>query len=152
MSFSIAFLDDPTSYPYDDPATPQAKGVLILGEAREHFGSSLFQWSKKEYETQWRYAIKALLDGNDRAALITEYVGPQAATHLEWWPMYVVDNAVFIQNHLLFYDQLTQPFSLQNPFSFVPDRRTTNEEGKKISEWTVAIPEVEEFARALLFW
>jgi hypothetical protein len=94
MPFSIGFLNEPPSYPYDDPATPEARGVLILGEAKEYFGSSLYQWSKKEYETQWRHAIRALLDGNDRAALITEYVGPQAATHLEWWPMYVVGNSV----------------------------------------------------------
>jgi hypothetical protein len=94
MPFSIEFLNEPPSYPYDDPATPEARGVLILGEAKEYFGSSLYQWSKKEYETQWRHAIRALLDGNDRAALITEYVGPQAATHLEWWPMYVVGNSV----------------------------------------------------------
>jgi hypothetical protein len=29
------------------------------------------------------------------------------------------------------------------------DRRMTNEEGKKISQWVVALYEVEEFARAL---
>ncbi|MGB7282332.1 MAG: hypothetical protein WBE13_08735 [Candidatus Acidiferrum sp.] len=149
MPFSIEFLDDPVSYPYDDPTTPEARGVLILGEAKEYFGSSLYEWTKKEYETQWRNSIKTLLHGNDRAALITEYVGPQDATHLEWWPLYVVADEVFIQNHLLFYDQLTEPFSTQNPFSFLPDRRTMNEEGEKISEWAVALPEVEEFARGL---
>jgi hypothetical protein len=149
MSFSIGFLDEPTSYPYDDPATPQARGVLILGEADEYFGSSLYQWSKKDYEAQWRQAVKVLLDGKDRAALITEYVGPEAATHLEWWPMYVVGNEVFIQNHLLFYDQLAEPFWIEKQFSFLCDRTVTNEEGKKISEWVVPMPEVEEFARAL---
>jgi CdiI N-terminal domain len=48
-------------------------------------------------------------------------------------------------------DRLPEPFSVQNPFSSVRDRRTTNEEEKKISEWAVAVPEVEEFARTLLF-
>ena len=66
MPFSIGF-HEPPSYPYDDPATPQAKGILILGEAKEYFGSSLYQWSKKEYESQWGHAIKTLLDGKDRA-------------------------------------------------------------------------------------
>jgi hypothetical protein len=147
MSFSIGFLDEPTSNSYDDPATPEARGVLILGEVKEYFGSSLYQWSKKDYETQWRRAIRALLDGNDRAALITEYVGPQAATHLEWWPMYFVGNAVFIQNDFLFYDQLAEPFSVQNQFLLLRDHRTTDEEGKKISEWTVGFSDVEKFAR-----
>jgi hypothetical protein len=149
MSFSIEFLDEPPSYPFDDPATPQAKGILILGGAKEYFGSSLYHWTKKDYESQWRHAIKKLLDGKDRAALITEYVGSEAATHLEWWPMYVVGKAVFIQNQLLFYDQLAEPFSVQNAFSFLRERRTTNQEGKKISEWAIGMPELEEFARAL---
>ncbi|MGC1482994.1 MAG: hypothetical protein WA789_04300 [Candidatus Acidiferrum sp.] len=150
MPFSIAFLGDPVSYPYDDPTTPEAIGVLVLGEAKEYFGSSLHRWTKQEYETQWRRAIKTFLDGSDSTALITEYVGPQASTHLEWWPIYVMGNAVFIQNHFLFYDQLTAPFSVENAFSFLRERRVTNEEGEKISEWAVTLPEVEEFARALL--
>jgi hypothetical protein len=149
MPFSIGFLDEPLRYPYDDPATAEASGILVLGDAKEHFGSSLFQWNKKDYESQWRLAIKTLLDGMDRAALITEYLGPDVATHLQWWPMHVIGNTVFIQHHLLFYDQLAEPFSLQNAFSFVRDRRTTSEEGTKISEWAVGVPEVKEFARAL---
>jgi hypothetical protein len=64
--------------------------------------------------------------------------------------MYVVGQTVFIQNHLLFYDRLPEPFSVQSPFSSLRDRRTTNEEEKKISEQAVAVPEVEEFARTLL--
>jgi hypothetical protein len=147
MPFSIGF-HEPPSYPYDDPATPQAKGILILGEAKEYFGSSLYQWSKKEYESQWGHAIKTLLDGKDRAALITEYVRPEASTHLEWWPMYLIGNSVFIENQLLFYDQLAEPFSEQNAFSFLGERRTMNGEGKKISQWAVGMPDLEEFARA----
>ena|SRR5260370_41740788 len=149
MSSSIGFLDEPPSYPFDDPVTPEAKGILILGEAKEYFGSSLYLWTKKDYESQWRHAIKTLHDGKDRAGLITEYVGSEAATHLEWWPMYVVGSRVFIQNQLLFFDQLAEPFSVQSAFSFLRERRTTNQEGKKISEWAVGMPELEEFARAL---
>ncbi len=61
--------------------------------------------------------------------------------------MYVVGNAVFIQNHFLFYDQLAEPFSAQNQFSLLRDRQTTDEEGNKISEWAVDVSDVEEFAR-----
>jgi len=102
-----------------------------LNESKEYFGSSLYQWTKEDYESQWRDAIKTLLDGQEKAALITEYVGPEAATHLEWWPMYVVGSAVFIQNHLLFYDQLSEPFSMQKAVSFLRERRTTALQTKK---------------------
>jgi hypothetical protein len=151
MSFSIGFLDEPPNHPFDDPTTPELKGVLILGETKEYFGSSLYQWGKADYESQWRHAIKTLLNGEGRAALITEYVSPEASTHLEWWPMYLVGNTAFIQNQLLFYDRLVKPFSMQSAFSYVGERRTTNQEGKKISEWTVSMTELEEFARTFSF-
>jgi hypothetical protein len=150
MSFSIGFLDEALTYPYDDPTTAMAHGLLVLGEAKEYFGSSLYRWSQKDYESQWRHAVKSLLNGGSKAALITEYVGGlEVATHLEWWPMYLVGNTVFVQDQLLFYDQLAEPFSVERAFSFLLDRRTENEEGKKISEWAVGISEVEDFARVL---
>jgi len=147
MPFSIAFQEEPLSYPYEDRATPAAGGVLVLGDANEHFTASLHQWSKEDYQRQWRHAVEVLLRGKDRAALITEYLGPEIATHLEWWPMYLVREKVFLQNHLLFYDQLPRPFSVKNAFSFLRDRHTTNEEGEIISEWSVSLSEVEAFAR-----
>jgi hypothetical protein len=88
-----------------------------------------------------------LLHGKDRAALITEYLGPEAATHLVWWPMYLVGEKVFFQNQLLFYDQLPGPFFLKIAFSFLRNRRTTTEEGEPISEWSVSLSEMEAFAR-----
>jgi hypothetical protein len=63
--------------------------------------------------------------------------------------MYVASNEVFVQDRLLFYGQRAEPFSVQKAFLFLPDRRMTNEEGKKVSQWLVALHEVEEFVRAL---
>jgi hypothetical protein len=147
MPFSISFQEEPLSYPYEDRTTPAASGVLVLGEANEHFTASLYQWSKEDYQRQWRQAVEVLLGGKDMAALITEYLGPEIATHLEWWPMYLVGEKVFLQNHLLFCDQLPGSFSVKNAFSFLRDRHTTNEQGETISEWSVCLSEVEVFAR-----
>jgi len=150
MTFSITFLDEPLSYPYEDPAAPAARGVLVLGDTKEHFLASLYEWSKESYESQWRHAIKTLLLGNDKAALITTYGSPDNATHLEWWPMYVAGGSVFLQDHLLFYDRLPKPFSVENAFSFVRDRRTVDEDGTAISEWMVNFSDVKEFARSFV--
>jgi hypothetical protein len=150
MSFSIAFEQKSSFYPYEDPATAAASGVLTLGDASEYFTASLYQWSKEDYERQWHDAVKVLLDGKDKAALITEYLGPEISSHLVWWPMYLVGNRVFLQNHLLFYDQLPKPFSVKAAFSFLRNRRATNAEGEAISEWSVALTEVEVFARTAL--
>jgi hypothetical protein len=149
MSFSIAFQQQPLSYPYDDPTTPAASGVLVLGDYKEHFLASLYQWGQHDYQRQWRLAVKALLSGRDKAALITEYVSPEFATHLVWWPMYFAGDTVFVQNQLLFYDQLTEPFSEQNALMFVRNRKTTTPQGNKVSEWAVTLSEVEAFAATL---
>ena len=125
-----------------------AFGELVLGEFKENFVASLYQWNKVDYETQWRDAIKALIEGS-KSALIVEYVSPEFSSKLEWWPMYRMENVVYIQNHLLFYDQLTRPFTLENMFSFVKDRVTVNEDGNRISEWSVKLSDVEDFARTL---
>src|ERR1700676_4957520 len=123
MSFSIAFLDEPLVYPYDDVKTPAASGLLTIGNSKEGFYSSLYQWSKQDYEGQWRQAINVLLNESSKAALIVEYIGPDAS-HLEWWPMYKVGDKVYLQNQLLFYNQLPVPFSLENPFVYLRDRET----------------------------
>ena len=102
MSFSIAFQEKPLFYPYGDRRTPAASGVLVLGDASEQFIASLYQWSKEDYQRQWRPAVEVLLHGKDKAALITEYLGPEGSTHLVWWPMYLVGEEVFLQNHLYF--------------------------------------------------
>ncbi len=139
MPFSIAFEGQPLSYPYDDPTTPAATGVLILGDHRESFLASLYDWSRQDYEKQWRHAIEAVLDAGDKAALITTFVSPQVGTHLEWWPMYLVGNRVFFQDQLLFHEKLSRPFSVESAFLYIRDRETVNEEGQTISEWSVSL-------------
>jgi len=149
MAFSIAFTAESSCYPYDDRTTPAASGLLTLGATKETFLSSLYEWTRKDYERQWRQAIAAILFQKSKAALITSYGSPDNATHLEWRPMYVVGGTVYFQHHLLFYDQLPKPFSIENAFRFLRDRQTTNEEGKRISEWEVSLAELEDFARSL---
>jgi len=148
MAFSIAFQDEPLCYPYDDPSTAAATGLIVLGDWREDFLASLYQWSKEDYERQWRFAIRSFLEGEKKSALITEFLPPEVASHLVWWPMYLVGETVFVQNHLLVYDQLSLPFSLESVFSCVPERRTVSEEGQKISEWAVSLSDIRTFARS----
>jgi len=146
MSFSISFVDEPLVYVFDDPTTPAAVGRVVIGEWDERFISSLYQWRKEDYEAQWLHAIKSLLSGNEKAALIVEYLGAEA-NHLRWWPMYKVKGAVYLQEQILFFDKLKEPFLLERAFSFVGDRKTISEDGQKISEWIVDLTEIEEFAR-----
>jgi hypothetical protein len=81
MPFSISFCDTPLVYEYDDPSTAGAEGLLILGDWKESFLASLYEWTKQDYEHQWRTAITAVIQGADKAALITEYVGPEVSAN-----------------------------------------------------------------------
>jgi hypothetical protein len=146
MSFSIKFTNESLLYPFEDVKTPAASGVLIMGDSKEGFVSSLYQWSKQQYETQWKQAVRILLEGNSKAALIIEYLSPDVASHIEWWAMYREGETVYLQNHLLFYGQLEKPFSIENPFESLRDRKTISQEGQQISEWSVSILDIEQFA------
>jgi len=54
---------------------------------------------------------------------------------------------VFIQNQILFFDQLKLPFNVQDPFIHVPERKTINMEGQKISEWSTTIEDMVSFLK-----
>lgn len=145
MPFSISFLDEPLIYEEDDPTYVAAAGKLIIGDWEEIFVSSLYLWSKEDYMAQWLHAIRSMLNGSEKAALIVEYLGPDAG-RLWWWPMYKVESSVYLREQILFFDQLKEPFSLDKAFSYIGDRRIISEDGQKISEWNVSLSEVEKFA------
>jgi len=125
-----------------------AMGEIVLGNFRENFAASLYQWSKADYEAQWNNAIRTLLAGS-KSALLVHYVSPEFADNFEWWPMYKVGDVVFFQNQLPWYDQLPEPFTPESMLSFVKDRITINEDGNRLSEWSVKLSDIEDFAHIL---
>jgi hypothetical protein len=146
MSFSIRFLDED---PYiEEGMAPAARGLLSIGNWKEEFYSSLFLWNRADYEIQWRNAIDDILNGGHKSALITEYLTPQVSSHLVWWPMYRQGETVFLQNHLLFFDHLHQPFSPASPYASLMDRKTVGEAGESISEWNFGLADLESFRRS----
>jgi hypothetical protein len=143
MAFSIGLIPDPV--PDLDPGVIANLGGIQIGSFQERFIASLMYWSAGDYRRHWKQAIERVLHSYDVSCLITSMVDPATATYIFWWPMYRVNENVFIQNHILFFDQLQSPFDERNPFSSVPERQTTNEDGDGISEWSVRINELEEF-------
>jgi hypothetical protein len=147
MAFSIGFTDDPVWDP-GEGAAGELLGWIKLGDFQENFSSGLFEWTQSTYEEQWKGALHSLLNGATKSALITFYVSPQYGHHLEWWPLHRVDELVYVQNHLLLYDQLTRPFLAAEAISFVKDRQTISEDGEKISEWCVGLDDIKFFLAA----
>lgn len=110
-----------------------ASGRLAFGEFAEFFESSLLTWSRSDYRRSWREAVAALIEGQDRAALVTLMHDPSTANFIRWWPMYRVAGTVLFQEQLLFLSDLATPFDLDDPFRSVHDRRTDGE----VSEWSL---------------
>ena len=143
MAFSIAFLSEPVpSLEVNEPACP---GLIELGSFQERFVSSLSYWNVNDYKRHWRQAITRIVESSQKSCLITSMYDPSTANFIFWYPMYRVDDTVFVQNQILFLNQLSAPFDERDPFSFVSERKSVNDEGESLSEWCVQVEELESF-------
>jgi hypothetical protein len=147
MSFSVRFLDEPPFV--EEGVAPAAHGIISIGTFEEGFYSSLFHWSREQYENQWSTAIRDILNGATKSALIVSFLTPDAASNLEWWPMYREGDTVYFQNHLLFFDQLETTFSPESPSASLKNRETNNEDGNLISEWSLKLTTLEAFLQSI---
>lgn len=150
MPFEIYFTGQPDEYLEDDPTVPSAVGRIVAGELIEEFSSSLYEWNKLDYESQWFLSLEHLLNGGDRAVLITFYVNPRESSNLHWWALYRGETEiVHVQDHLPWYDMFEGEFSAAKACSFLKDRETVNEDGITISEWDIPLAEVRSFFEKL---
>jgi CdiI N-terminal domain len=134
--FSISFDREPIAYPYDDPDVPGAWGQITIGSYREGFLSTLAEWDKGAYRDQWLASLKAIANGESRAVLITEYIGPMSASHIVWWALFRdLQEIVYVQNQIFWYERVRGVFEIEKASKYLEDRRAVTDEGKRISEW-----------------
>ncbi len=138
--FNINLTDD--LVPETDPGVVAIYGKISIDEYVETFVTSLVFWDRRRYQHHWLSALGRLLEGANKSALITSYVEPGLSDHLLWWPLYRVGDAVYVQNHMLFYSHLAKPFSQEDPWQSIPERTTVNAEGRRISEWATDLPSI----------
>jgi len=67
---------------------------------------------------------------------------PKIANFISWWVMYPNGQDVYIQDHVLFLDELQQSFDERDMYRFIPDREVHTDEGGLISEWVIDINDV----------
>jgi hypothetical protein len=150
MSFSIRFTSEPLEYQDDDPSTPSAVGLITVGEFEENFVSTLYEWTKEQYESQWRDSLARFVNGADLAVLITWYVNRKESSNLQWWALYRGEaSLVHVQNHMPWSSNLDRQFAVDEASNFLQDRITINEDGQAISEWNVPIEDIELFLHRL---
>jgi len=142
MSFSIRFLPEPTGTEFGEEVQ---YGEIVIGTFHERFHASLSLWSDFKYKQSWYQGLRRILGTAMKSCLITSMYDPRKANFIIWWPLYRKDNLVYIQNQMLFLDQLYVPFDEKRPWLSVRNRNTTDEEGNKISEWSRNIADVGPF-------
>ena len=145
--FSIGFTDEPLEYPYDDTGIAAAPGKLVLGKWTEEFLANLSLWSRLDYESHWTRELKALLEGKPKVALVVSYNDPHPASNLEIWRVYRDGEWLHLQNQLPWYSDLPKEFGISEMSRYIDDRVVINAEGNRISEWDVAIRDIELFLR-----
>jgi hypothetical protein len=138
-NFSIAF----TGIDKQDPLV--AVGKLRLGKDDEYFESVLGFWAVYDYEQSWSVGLDRLLAGESTSCLATSITNPSSANFVEVWPLYREGNDVYVQNSLIFLDQLSHEFDPDAPWDSVGPRSVLDEDGQAISEWKVNLSDVREF-------
>jgi CdiI N-terminal domain len=148
--FSIEFADEPMEYPFDDTSVPVAPGRLLLGKSIEEFLANLSLWSKADYESHWARELKSLFEGKLKVALVVSYDDPKASSNLEIWRLYRDGEWVHFQNQLPWYSNLPHEFEISEMSNYIDDRKVMDADGKnRLSEWNVALRDIEMFLRRL---
>lgn len=117
-------------------------GIIQIGGFQEKFKISTSFWSLENYVEHWKKSILRTINGSQKSCLITSLYDPQNANFLFWWLLYRNKNKVFIQNAILFFDQLKEPFDLKNPYTSIPPREIITDDGLTISEWSIDIDDL----------
>ncbi|MFI9049632.1 hypothetical protein [Streptomyces sp. NPDC053427] len=121
-------------------------GRITVGEFSEEFRMNLSYWGVPDYRRQWICALERLEDGPSAVScLVSSITDPEDSNFIFCWPLYRSGGTVFVQNAIIFLDELREKFDPENPWLSVDPRCTVDEDGNRISEWSTGIDEVRFF-------
>jgi len=105
----------------------QRLGVITVGDFTERFACCAIIGNVDALPEQWLTALRSLCDGALSVALVHD---PRFA-----WLIYREAENCFVQ----------QRMSLDGDLQSIPPRETVTEDGDRISEWAVGLPEIRQF-------
>jgi len=142
MTFSIQFVEQGSWESWFAP------GELVLNDSIESFVASVdpgTEWTRRDYERQWRTGLKRITDGETKSCLITSLPDPGQTDFLQFWPMYRVRDWVVLQEKWMLPTGLPPGFDPARPYQIVEDWISISDTGQKISEWWVPYRDVIDF-------
>lgn len=124
-------------------------GTIRIGDFSERFEVDLSYWAAEQYRASWRAAASLLVSGGDKAAFITSISDPATANIIFWWTAHRDGERVYLQQQVLFLEQLQTAFDPSAPFIHIGPREQVDEDGNKISEWAVSVDDMRAFLDAV---
>ena len=123
-----------------------ALGRIAVGGFSETFEMSLAFWNAEEYRASWRDALEMLGRRDDAiACLVSSITDPSTSNFVFCWPLYRNGDDVFVQNAVIFLEDLTESFDPARPWLSVRPHTSVDEDGNRISEWLTDVSQVRSF-------
>lgn len=143
--FSIELLETPEGTDQANEPT-EAPGRIVIGDFTESFRVPLGFWRESDYRRSWQQAFEHLeVDRHAVSCLMTSMTDPASSNFLSCWPMYRDGEVVYIQNAIIFLEEIGQDFDPEEPWNHIGPRQSIDEDGNKISEWMTSINSLEQF-------
>ncbi|MGH3294143.1 MAG: hypothetical protein ACRDP7_20280 [Trebonia sp.] len=139
-------LQSPRETGEEDDGSMEAFGSITIGDFMETFRVPLGFWEESDYRRSWRQAFEVLSANlHSTSCLMTSMTDPRNSNFLTCWPMYREGEDVYIQNAIIFLDEIEGAFDPAAPWGYVAPRHGIDEDGNKISEWTTSMDSLREF-------
>jgi hypothetical protein len=126
--------------------SPTALGRITVDGFFETFEMSLTFWNAEAYRASWREALEALEQrDNAISCLVSSITDPATSNFVFCWPLYRNGDDVFVQNAVIFLEDLTESFDPERPWLSVRPHASVDEDGNTISEWLTDMSQVRSF-------
>ena len=141
MSFDLR-LDDVVKENFDE------KGVVgeieINGEV-ESFFSPISYWSRSDYYKSWVASLEDAWRRTRPAVFIVSMRDPECAQFMFSWVAYFEGEDVYLQNKIIFNNDLMGKFCIKKINDHFGPRAMCNEDGQRISEWHITKMDITNF-------
>ncbi|VAW76124.1 hypothetical protein MNBD_GAMMA12-3299 [hydrothermal vent metagenome] len=112
----------------------KGSGEIQIDAFTELFESDHSYWSMEQYEKQWESAI-VIIEKGDAAFFIISVTDPKQSNFIRAWACYPIGKELVFQEHIIFLNELHEPFDIENPHKSMQSYENISEDGCEISEW-----------------
>lgn len=121
---------------------PVIRGEFFLSGCKEEFALPVSYWSRYDYFENWKKMVADGVGSRANTAIVTSMRDPKKMNFLFMWAFYFGGENVYVQNKIIFMDEVEGRFDSSRMNSYLGERITHNEDGERISEWVVKLNDV----------